>query len=79
MQIKSRYPLVDPVSVSARKHRAVAHKVRMESGLLGGDTTGRVVFEHGFEQVNAVAVEARDELAEVLALPFGKGSLEVWE
>ena len=76
MQIKSHYPLV---AVSAGEQSAVAHEIWVNCRLFGGDATGGIVFEHGFEHVDTVSVEARDKLAEVIALPLGKGGLEVGE
>lgn len=75
-----RYPLVrSRKPVAAGEQRAVAHEIRVGGGLLGGETTGGIVFKHGFDQGDAVGLESGDKLAQVLALPLGEGRLEVGE
>lgn len=42
---------------------------RVQQGLLGRDTAGRVVHQHLLEQVDAQVVKGRDDLAQVLGGP----------
>lgn len=51
----------------------------MYTRLLGGDTHGGVVREHGIEQVQAVVVETGDEGIVPVSLPLGESGLVVGE
>lgn len=55
----------------------VSLKVRVVTGLFGGDAAGRVVYEHHLEKLEADVVEAAAEGGALVANPLGKGALEI--
>lgn len=54
-------------------------EVRMARSLFSGDAAGRIVLQHGFEEVDTCFFETGDKAVGVFTRPFGECGLEVGE
>ena len=59
--------------------RASVLEVRVQASLLGGESSGGIVFEQSVQEVKAVLLQTGHEGTGLLTLPFGESRLVVGE
>ena len=64
---------------SARVRRTTSFKVRVHASLLCGNTTGRVVDQHGVQKIESVVIQIIHKSSCWISGPFWEGWLEVRE
>lgn len=71
--------MVAIAAVPARVVSAAVLEVWVHAGLLSGEPARGIILQQGFEEVQTVVIQARDECIAFGALPLGERRFEIGE